>query len=169
MNEVDISKILQGVMAALGQENAGQATVAPVAGKGLTDVDYPLQEKRPELVKSATGKPLKELTFEAFLKDQVTAQDLRIAPETLEMQAQIAESTGRPQLARNMRRAAELIPIPDARVLEMYNALRPNRSSREELLASATELDTKYNAKITAAFVREAAEVYAQRDVLRRD
>lgn len=57
-----------------------------------------------------------------------------------------------------------MIPIPDARVLEMYNALRPNRSSREELLAIANELDTKYNAKITAAFVREAAEVYAQRD-----
>ena len=87
----------------------------------------------------------------------------------MELQAQIAESTGRAALARNMRRAAELIPIPDARVLEIYTALRPNRSSREELLAIADELDQQYRATTTAALVREAAEVYAERDVLRRD
>ena len=168
MSDVDISKIVQGVISALGQGSAPAASCATPAN-GLTAADYPIQEKRPELVNSATGKALKDLTFDEFLKGNISAQDLRVAPATLELQAQIAESTGRAALARNMRRAAELIPIPDARVLEIYTALRPNRSSREELLAIADELDQQYCATTTAALVREAAEVYAERDVLRRD
>ena len=46
-----------------------------------------------------------------------------------------------------MRRAAELIAVPDTRVLEIYNALRPYRSTKVELLAIADELEDKYNAK----------------------
>ena len=93
----------------------------------------------------------------------------RIAPETLELQAQIAESVGRNAFARNLRRAAELIAVPDTRVLEIYNALRPYRSTKVELLAIADELEDKYNAKVNAQLVREAAELYEKRDRLRKD
>jgi propanediol dehydratase small subunit len=70
-------------------------------------------------------------------------------------------------LGRNFRRAAELTKVPDDRLLEIYNAMRPYRSTKAELLAIADELDKKYGAKITAAFVAEAAQVYERRGRLR--
>jgi propanediol dehydratase small subunit len=101
------------------------------------------------------------------LKGEITPQDVRITPETLEMQAEIAEKVGRHQFARNLRRAAELTRIPDQRILEIYRALRPYRSTKEELLAIADELEQKYGARMNAALVREAAEVYERRGRLR--
>ena len=46
-------------------------------------------------------------------------------------------------------------------------ALRPHRPTKEELLDIATELEEKYEAKANAVLVREAAEVYEQRGLLR--
>ncbi len=100
---------------------------------------------------------------------KATFEDFRITPEALEMQAQIAESAGRRQIAQNLRRAAELTKVPDERILEIYNLLRPHRSTKEELEGIAEELETKYGAKVCAAFVRESAEVYARRKLLRGD
>jgi len=54
-------------------------------------------------------------------------------------------------------------------VLEIYNALRPYRSTKVELLAIADELENKYNAKVNAQLVKEAAELYEKRDRLRKD
>ena len=76
---------------------------------------------------------------------------------------------GRGMFAANLRRAAELTKVSDERVLEMYNALRPYRSTKAELLAIADELEQKYGAKVNAAFVREACEVYERRGRLRQD
>lgn len=59
----------------------------------------------------------------------------------LSTEAQIAEQMQRHAVARNFRRAAELIAIPDERILAIYNALRPFRSSQAELLAIADELE----------------------------
>jgi propanediol dehydratase small subunit len=53
--------------------------------------------------------------------------------------------------------------IPDARVLEIYNALRPYRSTRQDLLDIAGELESKYEAHVCAGLVREAADVYERR------
>lgn len=125
--------------------------------------DYPLAQKHPELIKSATGKSFKDITLEEALKGNVKAEDFRISPETLLMQAEIAERVGRKQFAENLRRAAELTRVPDERILEIYNALRPYRSSKEELMAIADELESKYDAPRCAALVREAAEVYERR------
>ena len=85
------------------------------------------------------------------------------------MQAEIADGIGRNQFAANLRRAAELTAIPDTRILEIYNALRPYRSTKAELLAIAEEMEDKYAAKINAAFVREAADVYQRRNRLRAE
>lgn len=85
------------------------------------------------------------------------------------MQAQVAEDAGRSTLARNLRRAAELNPVPDDRLLEIYNALRPYRSTKAELYEIADELENQYGAKVSAGFVREAADVYDSRGRLRVD
>lgn len=174
--ELEIQKIVQGVMAALSNQT-GSGSAAPVAtatgastaGKKVGVQDYPLGAKRPDLVRTPTGKRLEELSLDALVEGKISTEDMRIAPETLELQAQVAEDAGRAPFARNLRRAAELIAVPDERVLEIYNALRPNRSTKEELLAIADELQNKYGATVNSAFVREAAEVYAQRGVLKKD
>ena len=58
--------------------------------------------------------------------------------------------------------------VSDKRLLEMYNALRPYRSSKQELLDIASELDG-LGAPICANFVREAAENYERRKKLKGD
>lgn len=131
--------------------------------------DYPLATKRPQFIKTPTGKNLEDITLENVLSGQIKPEDVRISPETLESQAQIAESMNRDALARNFRRASELIAVPDDRILEIYNSLRPLRSTREELLAIADELENEYNAEVNAYFVREAAEVYEKAGKLRQD
>jgi propanediol dehydratase small subunit len=85
------------------------------------------------------------------------------------MQAQVAESVGRDTLARNMRRAAELIKVPDAELLEVYNALRPYRSTKAELYGLADGLESKYGCTVNAAFIREAADVYEKRGRLKAE
>ena len=130
--------------------------------------DYPLAKQRPDLARSASGMKLEDITLEKVAAGQITFDDIRIRPETLEYQAQIAESVGRVRLAANLRRAAEMTRIPDARLLEMYNALRPYRSTKQDLLNMAEELEGKYQAKVCGALVREAAEVYDKRGRLKK-
>ena len=77
------------------------------------------------------------------------------------------KARGAPHVATNLRRAAELTRIPDERVLEIYVALRPYRSTKAEMMAIAEELESKYSAKICAKFVREAADVYEKRGRLK--
>lgn len=156
-----------------GRGGNGAATqssrVGRNGGTGLDPArDFPLATNRPDLVKTATGKGLDQITLDAAMKGEITADELRITPETLELQAQIAEKVGRPQLARNIRRAAELTRVSDERILQIYNALRPYRSTKTELLAIADELEGKYGAKINAAFIREAASVYEARGRLKQ-
>jgi propanediol dehydratase small subunit len=176
MKELDIDKIVREVIRQMGEgtppqaksETAG-APVAKSAARLDPKKDYPLAEKRPELLHTATGKRMEDVTLEAVMAGKVDPMDVRITPETLRMQAEIAEGVGRKQLGLNLRRAAELSAVSDERLLEMYNALRPHRSSKVELLAMAEELDTKYKAKICSAFVQEAAEVYERRGLLRSE
>lgn len=166
-----ISAIVREVLAELG--NGRKPEAAPVRqGDGHHlhwKTDYPLNEKRTELVKTAKGRSVDDITLDAVINGEITPDEIRITAQTLEYQAQIADSIGRPQLAANMRRAAELTKVSDDRVLEIYNALRPNRSSKQELLDIADELETKYGARKTAEFIREAAQVYEARKVLRKD
>lgn len=135
--------------------------------KRLTKEDYPLGLKSPDLLFTTTDKVYDELTLDAALAGEITDKDLRISPRTLEMQAEISESIGRAQLAKNFRRAAEMINISDARILEIYNALRPNRSTKEELLTIAQELEDEYGAVENASLIREAADVYERRGRLK--
>ena len=165
-----IEDMIREVLKSMTQGSQTAQPAQTVTKQGLKpDQDYPLAAKRPELLKTPTGKKLSDITLEKVLSGDVTPKDVSIAPETLRMQAEIADGVGRTQFANNLRRAAELTAIPDARILEIYNALRPYRSTKQELLAIAEEMTTQYNAKINAAFVIEAAGVYERRNRLRTE
>jgi propanediol dehydratase small subunit len=124
--------------------------------------DYPLGTRRPDLVRTPGGIPLDELELHG---EHVAGAELRATPETLRLQAEIARTAGRAQLADNLLRAAELAPLPDETILAIYTALRPRRSTAAELEAWALELESRA-APATAAFVRDAAQVYAERGLL---
>jgi len=115
---------------------------------------------------SFTGRSLKDLTIEKVLAGEVTAEDFRTSAETLREQANAAETGGYRQLAENLRRAAELTCISNEEVLEIYNQLRPGRSNHRSLSALAERLEKEYKATLTAAMVREAAEVYRKRGIV---
>jgi propanediol dehydratase small subunit len=164
-----IRQIMAEVMANLGKDSVAFQKKSPAAGGAIGKEQYPLGEKMPEKVFSATGKKLSDFSLDKLKSGELTAEDFRIAPETLEMQAQVAESVDRESLARNMRRAAELIAVPDDQLLSIYNSLRPYRSTKAELYGIADELETKYKCKVNAAFIREAADVYEKRGRLKAE
>ena len=118
------------------------------------------------MTRAFSGRDALELTLDRLAREELGTDDVRIHPETLEHQAQVAERHANPQLAANLRRAAELALVPEDEVMALYEALRPHRSSAEELEALAVTLDG-YPAPRCAALVREAAEVYARRSLLR--
>ena len=163
--ELLMRQIVEQVMAAMS--GAAPAASAPVAKGSVSAAQYPLAEHMPEKIKTPTGKAFGDLSYEKIINGELTSDDMRISPETLEMQAQVAESVGREAFAGNLRRAAELIAVPDERLLEIYNALRPYRSTKQELLDIAAELDG-YKAVVAAGLVREAAEVYEKRGRLKK-
>jgi propanediol dehydratase small subunit len=119
--------------------------------------EYPLSEKQAERLKTPSGLPYLEITLEAVLDGRVTMADLRVTAEALEMQARIAEDAGRRQLAENLRRAAELVGVPEERILEAYEALRPGRVDAEALRVLADGLEREYGAARCAALLRDAA------------
>ena len=87
-------------------------------------------------VQALSGRAVDELTLEAVRRGEVTLPDLRIHPRTLQRQAQVAAGHANPQLAENLRRAAELTSLPDDEVLAIYEALRVGDA---ELAAFAME------------------------------
>ena len=131
--------------------------------------DYPLGVERPELIRTPGGLRLDELTLEALRSGRLEASEMRATADTLRLQGKVAHEAGRPQLAANLGRAAELAALPDEVILEIYTALRPHRSTAPELEVWAARLEGEFQAPLTAAFVREAGEVYSQRALLRSD
>jgi propanediol dehydratase small subunit len=81
-----------------------------------------------------SGKNVSEVTVESIRRGDITLDDVRIHPSTLSHQADVARENGNPQLAENFLRAAELTGLPDETVLRYYDALRPGRSTAQDLL-----------------------------------
>ena len=131
--------------------------------------DYPIGTQRPDLVRTPSGLGLDEFTLDALRSGRLDASEMRATAQTLELQAQVALAAGRSQLAANLERAAELTGVPDEVVLEVYTALRPHRSTADELEGWAERLQNDFGAAKTAAFVREARAVYAKRNLLLAD
>ena len=113
-------------------------------------------------VRALSGRQTGELTLEAVRRGELGVSDLRIHPETLERQADIAAAHANPQLAENLRRAAELTRLPDDEVLAIYDALRPGRVSSGRLAELAADLEERGLPRC-ATLLAEAAEVYARR------
>ena len=113
-----------------------------------------------------SGRDAAELTLDRLAREELGVNDVRIHPETLEAQARVAQQHGNPQLAENFRRAAELALLSEEEILELYEALRPHRATADELDTLARRLDD-HPAPRCAALVREAAEVYVRRGLLR--
>ena len=130
-------------------------------------MQYPLGEHEKEKITSRTGKKLTDITLDEVMKNRVSADDIKISKEVLKAQGQVAREAGNDPMEKNFERAAELVDVPDEVILKMYDKLRPNRSTKLELVMMAQELLEKYNAKNCAKLVMEAAEVYEKRGILR--
>lgn len=129
-------------------------------------MQYPLGEHERDRIVSRTGKKLSDITLDEIMKGHVSSDDIKISPDTLRAQGQVAKENDNAPMEKNFERAAELTNVPDDVILQMYNKLRPNRSTKQELLAMADELENRYQAPNCAQFVREAAEVYEKRGIL---
>ena len=130
--------------------------------------DYPLAETRPDAVRALSGKRMSDVTLDALLAGEIGMDDLRIDASALRAQAAIARAAGRPTLARNLERGADLVAVPQVEIMAVYDLLRPGRAkSKDELLAAARRLRDEHGADTIAAFVEEAAEVYERRGLFR--
>ena len=134
----------------------------------LSNAIYPLAEHATDQLHAISGRSLGTITQEAAAAGELEIADLQISAETLRAQARIARQAGYTQLAANLTRAAELTAVPNAEILRMYETLRPGRASYDELIALADRLEHAYRAPESAALVREAAEAYRARGLLRR-
>jgi propanediol dehydratase small subunit len=137
-----------------------------VGERKLGIADYPVAEKRPELIEGRRGRMLDDITLDRLVAGEVELEDLRITPAALRMQADVARAAGRPTLAENFERAAELVDVPQDFIMEVYELLRPGRAKdKQPLLAAARRLRDEHEAVHMARFVEEAAEVYERRNL----
>lgn len=118
---------------------------------------YPLYQHDRGQLRLPSQRPIEDFSLENLLTGRLGPRDLGISENTLREQANLAENAGFHQVALNMRRAAELTRIPDAQLLDIYEALRPGRCSPDELESLAEKIEETYRAPVTAAFIREAA------------
>ena len=132
-----------------------------MSGDGASPT-YPLAASGRDRVRAASGRPVGELTLERVVAGEVGPDDVRIAPETLLLQADFAAGAGNAQLAENLRRGAELVGFSDDELLAFYDRLRPGRSTAGELEELAGRLDER-GAPLCAALVREACAAYLRR------
>ena len=129
-------------------------------------MQYPLGVHHKQEISSKTGKKLTDITLEEVMKGHVSSDDIKISKQTLKAQGQVARANGNAPMEKNFERAAELVDVPDDVILKMYDKLRPNRSTKLELVKMAEVLVEKYNAKNCARLILEAAEVYEKRGIL---
>jgi propanediol dehydratase small subunit len=131
----------------------------------VAGLSYPLGAGARANVRSATGKAVSEITLDAAIAGALRPADVAIRAETLRLQAGFAERGGRPQLAENLRRAAELTAFDDEELLRFYEMLRPGRSSAHELESLAAALSER-GAERCAELVREARAAYVRRGLV---
>lgn len=121
----------------------------------------------PEAVRALSGRSVGEIDLQALARGDLTADDVRISPETLRAQAHLAESRGYRPLADNLRRAAELATFADDELLAIYELLRPRRATASELAEAASRIEAR--APRTAALIRSALDTYVRRGLVRVD
>lgn len=130
---------------------------------------YPLGQNHRDEVATHSGRSLSDLTISNVLAGEVGSGDVSVNAETLEMQARFARDAGYAEVAANLERAAEMTRIPNDEILELYEALRPGRSTYYQLLSLSQQLASRYGAEHTGAYIREAAEAYRSTGLLKMD
>ena len=130
---------------------------------------YPLGRHHRDAITTKSGLRLSDLNLGRVLDGELSPDDAAVSAETLESQAGFARDAGYEEVARNLARAAEMTRIPSDEILEIYEALRPGRSSYYQLLSLSQQLSARYGAEHTGAYIREAAEVYRDTGLLKMD
>ena len=126
----------------------------------LSKAAYPLGENSCDSIRGRSGKAVSDLTLENVRAGTVSAADFCISSETLHRQAALSAASGYEELASNLRRAAELVNVPDEELLDIYDALRPGRKTFEALIDLANYMITEYDAPETAQLIRDTADNY---------
>lgn len=134
-----------------------------------SDYRFPLGQHHREEISTKSGRALAELTLDRVLGGDVNPDDVSVSDKTLELQAEFARQSGYREVAENLARAAEMTRIPNDEILEIYEALRPGRSTYYQLLSLSQQIISMYGAEHTGAFVREAAEAYRETGLLKMD
>lgn len=127
-----------------------------------------VEKSHKDQIFAASGRRLDKITMQSVLDNHLTSDDLRIHADTLLLQAREAQQAGFVRLAKNFLRAAELTRMPNDVVLSLYEALRPHRSSQDELEDLAERVIAEYQAAEVGALILEAARTYEQRKLLRK-
>ena len=132
-------------------------------------MQFPLGAHHRDEVTTGSGRRLSDLTLERVLSKDVAPQDVAVSAETLLQQAAFARAAGYDQVADNLSRAAEMTRIPNRELLEIYEALRPGRSTYYQLLSLSQQITSLYGAELTGAYIREAADAYRDTGLLKMD
>ena len=118
---------------------------------------YPLYHHAKDQLRLPSDRPVDSVSIANLEANELSPSDIGITAEALLSQAAAAEAEGFHQLGANLRRAAELTKVPDAEILEIYEALRPGRANPAALETLARRVEETYAAPLTAAFLREAS------------
>ncbi len=130
---------------------------------------YPLGEHHRGEVRARSGRGLDRFGIEDVAAGGASPEDVSISAETLEIQAGFAREAGYLEVAANLTRAAEMTRIPNGEILEIYEALRPGRSTYYQLLSMSQRIASEYAAEHTGVYIREAAEAYRDTGLLKMD
>ena len=134
-----------------------------------TGFRFPLGQHHRADIATKSGRPLSELSLDRVLGGDVDPDDVSVSAETLDLQADFARAAGYDEVAANLARAAEMTRIPSDEILEIYEALRPGRSTYYQLLSLSQQVASMYGAEHTGAYIREAADVYRDTGLLKVD
>ena len=85
--------------------------------------------------------------MDAVMRNQIAPDDIRFKRNALCTGTGGKNENGNDPMEKNFERAAELVDVPDDVILKMYDKLRPNRSTKLELVLMAQELLEKIQCK----------------------
>ena len=129
-----------------------------------TRADYPLAETQPEAITGPRGKRLSDITLDAVLDGASAWRTCESRPKRCGPRRRSRAMPGRPTLAENFERAAELVNVPQDVIMQAYELLRPGRAeTRQQLLDAAAMLQNPFGAERIAVFIEEAASTYEER------
>ena len=104
-------------------------------------LDYPLGERRPELVTTPARTPLAEVTLEGLRAGRVSPDELRATPRDAAAAGRRGACGGPgSSLPRTSSGPPSSRRLPDDEVLSVYTALRPRRATAAELEVIAQHL-----------------------------